>query len=83
MRLWEISSGNVIMEYKGHENRAHILQPTFSYNEGFVFIGDEASTSVFCWDTQTGALVKKITGHNDLVRCVAASPNDNGIITCR
>ncbi|KAG0741659.1 hypothetical protein G6F57_009320 [Rhizopus arrhizus] len=82
MRLWEISSGNVIMEYKGHENRAHILQPTFSYNEGFVFIGDEASTSVFCWDTQTGALVKKITGHNDLVRCVAASPNDNGIITC-
>ncbi|CEG84454.1 hypothetical protein RMATCC62417_18256 [Rhizopus microsporus] len=82
MRLWDISSGNMLMEYKGHEHRAHMLQPTFSFNEGFVLIGDELSTDVFCWDTQTGALVKRIPGHNNLVRCVAASPNDYGIITC-
>ncbi|KAG1468540.1 hypothetical protein G6F56_003777 [Rhizopus delemar] len=82
MKLWDISTGGVIMEYKGHENRSTVLQPAFSHDEGFVMIGDEASTDVFCWDTQTGALVKRISGHNGVVRCVSASPNDYGIITC-
>lgn len=83
IRLWEISSGKVLMEYKGHEQRAQMLQPAFSYNEDFIMIGDEASTDVVCYDTQTGTLLKRIPGHNNLVRCVAASPSDNGILTCR
>lgn len=83
VRLWDISSGKVLMEYKGHEQRVQMLQPSFSYNEDFIMIGDESSTDVICYDTQTGALVKRIPGHNNLVRCVAASPVDNGILTCR
>lgn len=83
IRLWEISSGKVLMEYKGHEQRAQMLQPGFTHNEGFIVIGDEASTDVVCYDTQTGALVKRVSGHNNLVRCVATSPVDNGILTCR
>lgn len=83
VRLWDITSGNILMEYKGHDQHSQMLQPDFSYNEGFVFIGDEASTDVVCYDTQTGVLVKRIPGHNNLVRCVAASPIDNGILTCR
>ncbi|GAN10283.1 cleavage stimulation factor subunit 1-like isoform X2 [Mucor ambiguus] len=82
IRLWEISSGKVLMEYKGHEQRAQMLQPAFSYNEDFIMIGDESSTDVVCYDTQTGTLLKRIPGHNNLVRCVAASPTDNGILTC-
>lgn len=83
VRLWDITSGKVLMEYKGHEQRLQMLQPSFSYNEDFIMIGDESSTDVICYDTQTGALVKRIPGHNNLVRCVAASPVDNGILTCR
>ncbi|KAG0179088.1 cleavage stimulation factor, 3' pre-RNA, subunit 1 [Apophysomyces sp. BC1021] len=82
VRLWEISSGKKVMEYVGHEQRTQLLQPTFSYNEDYVLIGDEASTDVICWDTQTGVILKKISGQNNLVRCVAASPVDNGILTC-
>lgn len=84
VRLWEISSGRVLMEYKGsHEQRQQLLQPSFTYNEDFVLIGDENSTDVVCYDTQTGIAVKRIPGQNNLVRCVAASPMDNGILTCR
>ncbi|KAI8091685.1 WD40-repeat-containing domain protein [Thamnidium elegans] len=82
IRLWDISSGKVLMEYKGHEQRVQMLQPTFNYNEDFIMIGDEASTDVVCYDTQTGTLAKRIPGHNNLVRCIAASPVDNGILTC-
>jgi cleavage stimulation factor subunit 1 len=83
LRLWDITSGNILMEYKGHEQRAQLLQPTLSYNERMVMIGDEASTEVVVYDTLTGALLKRIPGQNNLVRCVTASPVDNGILTCR
>ncbi|KAI7903971.1 WD40-repeat-containing domain protein [Cokeromyces recurvatus] len=83
IRLWEITSGNILMEYKGHDQHSQLLQPTFSYNEDFVLIGDESSTDAICYDTYTGVLLKRITGHNNIVRCIAASPTDNGFLTCR
>ncbi|KAI8366066.1 WD40-repeat-containing domain protein [Radiomyces spectabilis] len=82
LRLWDISSGKLIMQYTGHEQRVEMLQPALTYNEAYVLMGDEASMDVFCWNTQSGELVKKIPGHNNVVRCVAASPVDNGILTC-
>ncbi|KAI8099577.1 WD40-repeat-containing domain protein [Halteromyces radiatus] len=82
LRLWDISSGKLMMEYKGHEQRSQMLQPDFSYNEDFVMIGDEATTDVVVYDTQTGVLVKRITGQNNLVRCVATSPIDEGVLSC-
>ncbi|KAI8970410.1 WD40-repeat-containing domain protein [Mycotypha africana] len=83
MRLWEITSGRLLMEYKGHhEQRSNLLQPDFVYNEGYVVIGDEASTDVVCYDTQTGVLLKRISGQNNMVRCVAGSPTDMGILSC-
>ncbi|KAI9308203.1 WD40-repeat-containing domain protein [Cunninghamella echinulata] len=83
LRLWDITSGKLLMEYSGHEQRTQMLQPDFTFNESFIVMGDEASTDVICWDTQTGTLLKRISGQNNLVRCVAASPIDNGIISCR
>ena len=83
VRLWEISSGKILMEYKGHDQRTQMLQPSFTHNEDFILIGDEATTDVVCYDTQTGVLAKRIGGHNNLVRCVAASPVDNGFLSCR
>ncbi|KAI8141496.1 WD40-repeat-containing domain protein [Fennellomyces sp. T-0311] len=82
MRLWDISSGRTVVEYRGHEQRSQMLQPAFTYNEDYVMIGDEASTNAVCYDTQTGELLSKISGQNNLVRCVVPSPTDNGILTC-
>ncbi|CAO3599577.1 unnamed protein product [Absidia cylindrospora] len=62
LRLWDISSGKPVMEYKGHEQRSQMLQPDFSHDEKFIMMGDEASTDVLVWDTQTGTLVKRISG---------------------
>ncbi|KAI7863910.1 WD40-repeat-containing domain protein [Spinellus fusiger] len=83
VRLWEITSGKMVMEYTGHQQRTQMLQPSFTYNEDFVLIGDESTTDVLCYDTQTGVLLSRIKGQNNLVRCVAASPTDNGLLTCR
>ncbi|KAI9007939.1 WD40-repeat-containing domain protein [Phycomyces nitens] len=83
VRLWEITSGKMVMEYTGHQQRTQMLQPSFTYNEDYVLIGDESSTDVVCYDTQTGVLLSRIKGQNNLVRCVAASPIDNGVLTCR
>ncbi|KAI7848261.1 WD40-repeat-containing domain protein [Circinella umbellata] len=83
MRLWDISSGRTVIEYRGHEQVSQMLQPAFTYNEDFVLIGDETSSNAFCYDTQTGALLTKISGQNNMVRCVVPSPTDNGILTCR
>jgi len=82
------------------------LQPTMTYNEEYVMVGDEGSTDVLCWDTRTGVLLKRlpgtymtlcsiklintdrlnskfITGQNNNVRCVVASPIDDAYLTCR
>lgn len=82
MRLWDVSNGKTVVEYRGHNQHSQMLQPTVSYNDDYVMIGDEGSTDVFVWDTQTGSLLTRIAGQNNLVRCVAASTTDNGVLTC-
>ncbi|KAI8342704.1 WD40-repeat-containing domain protein [Chlamydoabsidia padenii] len=82
LRLWDVASGQLVMTYKGHDQRSQMLQPAFSFDEKFIMMGDEASTDVVVWDTQTGVLVNRISGQNNLVRCVAASPVDEGVLSC-
>ncbi|KAI9319503.1 WD40-repeat-containing domain protein [Dichotomocladium elegans] len=90
MRLWDIQSGKTVVEYRGHNQRSQMLQPTFTHNENYVMIGDETSTDVICWDTQTGSVLARLGGNaydiawqNNMVRAVVASPTDDGILTCR
>jgi len=82
LKMWEIASGKVVMEYTGHQQRQLLLQPTMTYNEEFVMIGDEGSSDVLCWDTRTGVLLQRLQGQNNTVRCVVASPIDDAYLTC-
>ena len=55
----------------------------FSQKEQYVISADEMTHSLACWDTKTGELLKKVSGHSDVIRCVATSPFDSGVLTCR
>ncbi|OZJ04868.1 hypothetical protein BZG36_02600 [Bifiguratus adelaidae] len=83
VRLWDVTSGKQVMEYRGATCVREELKATFNYNEDFVMMGDESTHTVYVWDTRTGQLSTRIGGHDDIVRCVASSPIDDGLLTCR
>jgi WD40 repeat protein len=51
-------------------------------NEDYVFGCDENSTALVCWDTRTGAVLRKFTAHQGVVGWIASSRKDNAIISC-
>ncbi|KAG9289853.1 hypothetical protein G9A89_015433 [Geosiphon pyriformis] len=81
-RLWEVASGRCIIKYEGAMQMNNAIQTTFTFNEDFVLSSDESNNTVVCWDTRTGQLIKRFSGHASIVRCVAASPTEPGFISC-
>lgn len=47
-----------------------------------MFSGDESDHVVNCWDTRTGALLKKLGGHGEQVVYVASSSIENAFVSC-
>jgi len=58
------------------------MQVTFSYNEDHIFSADENTYAVLVWDTRTGELLQKLSGHTNVVRWVASSTVEAAIVTC-
>lgn len=88
VRLWDITAGGrQIKKFQcgnpnPNSNDSFRLPACFSYNEDFILTADDTTNSVFAWDTRTGELVQKLTGHNQLVRGIAASPVKPHIVSC-
>lgn len=59
------------------------LRVTFSYNEDFIISSDEQSYACQVWDSRTGEMVQRLTGHTNIVECIVSSPIEPAIITCR
>eukprot|EP01111_Echinosteliopsis_oligospora_P012948 TRINITY_DN4523_c0_g1_i1.p1 TRINITY_DN4523_c0_g1~~TRINITY_DN4523_c0_g1_i1.p1 ORF type:complete len:430 (+),score=108.75 TRINITY_DN4523_c0_g1_i1:43-1332(+) len=88
VRLWEISTGKQItrliathLQNPGVQQKARI-SATFNYTEEFIYGSDENTSTVLVWDSRSGDLVQKLSGHNQVVRYVATSPVDTGMMTC-
>lgn len=81
-KLWDLSSGQKVMDYEGAHHEHKRLHTCFSFTGDFILSSDEKDLSVAAWDTRTGELVKKLTGHNKAVRCVCASPLEEAFISC-
>lgn len=45
----------------------HRLMSTFNYNEDFILAPDELQMCVMVWDSRTGEIVQKLTGHNSIL----------------
>jgi cleavage stimulation factor subunit 1 len=87
VRLWELSTGRqiyrlVATHVGGIQQQKNRLQSTFNYNEEFIFGSDESGMAAVVWDSRTGDLAQRLTGHNNVVRYIATSPVENAVMTC-
>jgi len=85
IRLWDVIAGcrqikRVAVGGHKQPNWDANLHSCFSYNEDFIF-GMEENVCVV-WETRTGELVQKLTGHNSTVRWIASSPIEPHAISC-
>jgi cleavage stimulation factor subunit 1 len=81
-RLWDITSGKVLMEYSGASQSTASVSMSFTYNEDFVVGSDENSYGIVLWDTRNGTFLKKILGHSGRIRSFASSPVNDGFVSC-
>uniref|UniRef100_A0A6B2L520 Cleavage stimulation factor 50 kDa subunit n=1 Tax=Arcella intermedia TaxID=1963864 RepID=A0A6B2L520_9EUKA len=86
IRIWDVGSGREIKRiYTGNQKHPYWdnrLQVCFSYTEDYIFSSDENNNSGVIWDTRTGELVQRLSGHNGVVRWIASSPTDPHAMTC-
>jgi cleavage stimulation factor subunit 1 len=59
------------------------LQITFSYNEDFIISSDENAYAAVVWETRTGEMVQRLSGHTNVIPWVASSPVEGALMTCR
>jgi len=81
-RLWEVSTGRQVMSYLGCHQQKYRMQCTFTYGGDFVLAADETALSIIAWDSRTGELVKRLPGHNKVIRCIASSPTEPAFMSC-
>ena len=82
VRLWDINMGEQIKVYSGHKNRTNNLNAEFNWNEDYVFGLDESAHICMVWDTRNTEITQRLSGHNGLIRWVAASPTEPALMTC-
>jgi len=84
VRIWELTTGRQLMYIvTGHHQQKTRMQSCFSFNEDFVITPDEhAPYAVVVWDTRSGELVQRLTGHNNSVRWLCSSPTEQAFVSC-
>lgn len=82
VKLWDLSTTRPLRIYSGSVLSKRRLPATFSFSEDFVLAPDESGAVAVAWDTRSGDLLHRLTGHNQLVRFIASSPVENALLTC-
>jgi WD40 repeat protein len=72
LRLWDLPSGKLLQEFRGHWGSVHTV--SFSRN-GRRLASGGADHTVKVWDTKSGHEVLTLKGHTDVVYSVAFSPD--------
>jgi hypothetical protein len=76
--LWDISSQNKVVEFKGHLD--FLTSVAFSHDGTYVLTGSADNTARL-WDAATGKLLKTFRGHTGYVYSVHFSQNDKNVLT--
>ncbi|XJO75133.1 hypothetical protein BDV3_005853 [Batrachochytrium dendrobatidis] len=82
-RLWDMTSGKVLVSYQGTSHQTDKTSMIFNYNEDYVVGSDDETSSLSIWDSRTGVLLLKLGGHTKQILAIASSPVDAGIMTGR
>ncbi|KAL2913593.1 hypothetical protein HK105_206895 [Polyrhizophydium stewartii] len=80
-RLWDMGSGKTLVTYQGSLQSSEKTGFVFNHNEDFVFGADAANSCLVVWDSRSGTLLRRFSGHGKPVLAIAASPTDNCLIT--
>jgi WD40 repeat protein len=78
VRLWDISSGEVTREFRGHSNS--VLCVAFSPNGQYAVTGSRDRTAIL-WNVSEGKEVKLFDAHTDGVTAVAFTPDGSHVLT--
>ena len=84
VRLWDLAMPGQVQLYaqRGQQPTKFRVYSCFSCNEEYVISTNEAENSAALWNVRTGKLERSLAYHNDVLRCVAASPTEMGFATC-
>ena len=72
LRIWDLTSGTLLSELKGHESR--ITSVDWS-PDGRLIASAAQEPRVLLWDASTGRIARVLEGHTRAVRAVAFSPD--------
>ena len=81
-KLWDMSTGKVLVSYKGASQKSIRANMAFTYNEDFVIGQDNSTSSISIWDSHTGLHLKNLSAHGKGILHVSSSLTDAGLISC-
>ena len=81
-RLWDLSTGQVRVQYHGAMQAMGNTTLNFSQSETLVIGADENSYAILLWDAVSGKIVKKLVGQAGKTRAFAVSPTRNMFVSC-
>jgi WD40 repeat protein len=86
--LWDAESGKLLKRLEGHRTELHAVAISpdgrFGISGGWAdhlkaaeqqFVADPENCAVCVWDLQSGQLLRRLTGHDGAIHCVAFSPD--------
>ena len=78
IKIWELSTGNLIRTLYGHTSNVESLTLT---SDGKYIISGSWDKTIKIWDFESGDLINTLIGHNSWVRTVALTPDNNFIVS--
>ena len=89
VRLWDLESGDLIRELKGHTEWVFSVafspdgRRAYSTSGGFMsdIWHDGTDSAIRVWDVETGQEVRKLEGHKGIVWGVAVSPDGRHVLS--
>lgn len=77
-RVWNMYTGTIQFELKGHENAVYAGDFT---NDGTLMITGSADGSLILWSTETGLPVNSLFGHQSVITDITMAPDGNTFYT--
>lgn len=62
VKLWDTTSGRILMQYTGAVHQQTGVNASFSWNEDLVVSADEATFDIVTWCSRTGKLLNRFPG---------------------
>ncbi|KAH9549693.1 hypothetical protein CY35_10G032500 [Sphagnum magellanicum] len=80
IRLLDRASGELLQEYKGHDNKSYKMDSCLTNSDAHVVSGSEDGNVIF-WDLVDGSIVASFKAHPSVVTSVSYHPSESRMLT--